>query len=417
MKTSSRLMSPFDVARAHSRTVTAIGPMTLLSGPELQERLHQYTRTGFGKRMTTVPSTKSMRWAQPAQTPVPPLLTYPAVGRSGIDDTLTEFARDTARYLHGTAIGTAGEYLLMSLNHGWGDGHLTLRMNQVMTAPGVFASSRKERRAPLLTALATFFGEHPAAAWQVLKHPRPAPPSTDSGGLTPGDQRPWTPSPRHVSASTPLSVIDDIRRWREETGARVSVSAVFFAATLREMQRQNIAVSNQVFTLFDCRRYLRGMNDVIEVGNNFVAGMDLHVGAVPSPADLNRAIRETADSGRPLLSLTLSGLTTALATGRRGGRKFDVPTSVDSSPVARISFSDVGSIPFPESLWTDGVSERFFNCLSEPAEPDGMVVNFFQAGGAMHISVSFHDNVFDAAQLKAVVDAVTANPLRELVAG
>ncbi|MET0703494.1 MAG: hypothetical protein ABWY93_27945, partial [Mycobacterium sp.] len=391
--------------------------MTLPSGAELQQRFHQYTVTGFGKRLTTVPSTKSMRWARPAQTPVPPLLTYPPVGRSGIDDTLTQFARDTEQYLDGTAIGTAGEYLLMSLNHGWGDGHLTLRMNQVVTAPGVFAATRKERRAPLISAFATFFGRNPAKAWHVLAHPWPTPPSTDAVERPTKPARPWTPSPRNVSASTPLTVVDDIRRWREETGTRVSISSVFFAATLREMQRQNISVSNQVFTLFDCRRYLRGMTDVIEVGNNFVAGIDLHVGAAPSPADLNQAIRHTADSGRPLLSLALSGLRTALATCRRGGRTLDVPTSVDGAPMAKISFSDVGSIPFPETLWTSGVSERFFNCLSEPAEPEGMVFNFFQTGGAMHVAVSFHDNVFDAAQLKAVVEAVVANPLPELVSG
>ncbi|MET0701967.1 MAG: hypothetical protein ABWY93_20125, partial [Mycobacterium sp.] len=385
MKDSSRLMSPFDVARAHSRTITAIGPMTLPSGAELQQRFHQYTVTGFGKRLTTVPSTKSMRWARPAQTPVPPLLTYPPVSRSGIDDTLTQFARDTEQYLDGTAIGTAGEYLLMSLNHGWGDGHLTLRMNQVVAAPGVFASTSKERRAPLISAFATFFGRNPAKAWQILAHPRPTPPSTEAVERPTAPARPWTPSPRNVSASTPLTVVDDIRRWRKATGTPASVSAVFFAAMIRELHRQEVPVSNRVLTMFDCRRYLRDVSDVIEVGSNFVAGVELVVDGVPAPQDLNRAIRHTADNGRPLLSLTLSAIKSAMTTSPFGGGVPADATSAEAAPTARITFSDVGSIPFPESTWTAGVPERFFNCLSEPAEPEGLVVNLFQTGGAVHI--------------------------------
>lgn len=146
-----------------------------------------------------------------------------------------------------------------------GDGHLALRISQVMVAPDASPSSCQERRAPLLTAAHQVFRGAPGCGLAGARTCRSNPAGAESVELNAGHQLPWVPSPCHVSASTDMSVVDDVRRWREATGTRASVSAVFFAATLREFHRQRIPVANRVLTLFNCRRYLREILPIPDV--------------------------------------------------------------------------------------------------------------------------------------------------------
>jgi hypothetical protein len=163
--------------------------------------------------------------------------------------------------------------------------------------------------------------------------------------------------------------------------------------------------------LFDCRRYLPNIDDPMEVNANFVSGLEFRFPDVPTATDIHQMIRAAADSGRPLLSSLMTSARLAAGIVRRQAPSSAATVAFPAR--ARVGLSDAGTMPLPESVWTGDVSERFFNTLSEPADPDGVVITYLQAGGALHVTASFHDNVFDAADIREAIERVARNPLPE----
>lgn len=90
MNRSSRWVSPLDVQRAYSRTVTALGPIVVPPDLERYDRIQGIVRSGFDLKLSMTPSPSSMRWDRPTEALGPQLWTYE------LDDLLTQFARDNA---------------------------------------------------------------------------------------------------------------------------------------------------------------------------------------------------------------------------------------------------------------------------------------------------------------------------------
>jgi hypothetical protein len=413
MTRRARWVSPVDVERASSRWVTALGPVELPAGDDdLARVIADILRDGFDAKLTTVPARSSVRWR--CAEGGPSIMRYPAVDRHGLDEVWTRFARDSAR--SGPLVfGVAGDYLLVAANHGYGDGHLAVRLSLAVAQRSVGPAPR-QRRLPLLTAAGRFFGRNGRAVSEVLRHKLTGDASTPPTTPTlPTGTRPWFPSPRVVSVSVGADVLDDIRRWRTDTATDASVSAVQLAAVMRELDVAGIARHPEVRILFDCRRYLAGLSDPLEVVGNFVVGVDFPLPETPSPAEVNHQIRTATGAGRPLLSMTVSTAQAAATMLRRP--RAVVPATVDTPVRARLTFSDVGPTPFPSSMFTGDVPARLFNSCSEPAEPDGIVVTIFQVGGAVNIAATFHDTVFDPATVREVIGRAARSPIPATAGG
>lgn len=407
-------VSPVDVGRAWSQMVTAIGPIALPD--DLDNFVADIVNTGFNGRLATIPSTTSLRWRR-SDSVAQPVIRYPATDRDGLDEVVTRFARETLG--RGPFLAaTAGDYLLLSINHGWGDARLAIRLNELFTR-GEVEVAPTARKLPLATAVTQFFGKNREMFKQVVKSRLPgaasAAPEIPVVSAEPTGQQLWSRSPRMVSASVDVSVIDDIRRRRKTSGSKASVSSFLFAAAMRELQQAGIARHPGVNILFDCRRYLDGVTDPLEVNANFVSAVEFPFPDVPTPEDVHANIRAAADSGRPLLSATMTSAIVGARVARHQAPSVAVAVEVPAR--ARLGYSDPGLVPFPESVWTGDVSQRFFNTLSEPAEPDGLMITFLQAGGGLHVTASFHDNVFDAAAMREAVERVARNPLPEEALG
>ncbi|SEC16513.1 hypothetical protein [Rhodococcus koreensis] len=396
-----------DLMRSGSRMITAIGPVRLPSIGEIRDTLTVLAHAG-GRHtpIGLVPTTESRRWEHRPQDFLGNVQQLGPCTREDVPRLLTGLARAGAS-VYPLNVAVAGDFLLLDISHGLGDGRLALSLVRAVAGgrsgtPVPEWARTRDSALPLARALTRAFASSPARVAQLLE----SRPSTAHDSC-PVEVVPWGRAPTAVVASAVSGTIAELRRWRDRDLPGASVSSLLFAAVARAMRSRGLKIEDRVDVLFDCRRYLP---DGATVNGNFAAGVRFALSDPGDAAEMSAAIAQATASGRPLASLALS-----IAKFRRrvrAGTAHTAASHVAATPRARLVYSDMGEAALLADLdWTDEPGRRIVTALSEPADPASIVFTSVRRGPELDVSASLHDNVFDPELVRDALADALCDPL------
>ncbi|MDI9973382.1 hypothetical protein [Rhodococcus sp. IEGM 1307] len=405
---STHRASSRDLMRSGSRMITAIGPVRLPSVGEIRDTLTLLAHAG-GRHtpIGLVPTTESRRWEHRPQDFLGQVRELGPCTREEVPQLLTRLARSGAS-AYPLNVAVAGDFLLLDISHGLGDGRLALSLVRAvaggrMGTPVPEWARTRDSALPLACALARTFASSPTRVARLLES-RPA---AAHGSGSAEVVVPWHGAPTAVIASTAPGTTAELRRWRDREMPRASVSSLLFAAVSRAMRSCGLAIDDEVDVLFDCRRYLP---EAATVNGNFAALVRFSLSDPGDAAEMSAAIAQATASGRPLASLALS--TATFRRRVRAGVAHARATHVAADPRARLVYSDMGQAALLADLdWTDGPGRRLVTALSEPADPASIVFTAVRHGPDLDVSASLHDNVFDPELVRSALSDALCDPL------
>ncbi|MFE7423768.1 hypothetical protein [Rhodococcus sp. NPDC057529] len=387
--------------------ITAIGPVRLPSIGEIRDTLTVLAHAG-GRRtpIGLVPATESRRWEHRPQDFLGNVRQFGPCTREEVPRLLTRLARADAS-ASPLNVAVAGDFLLLDISHGLGDGRLALALVRAVAGgrsgtPVPEWARTRDSALPLARALTRTFATSPARVAQLLE-PRPS--TTHEAG--PVQTVPWCRSPTAVVESAVSGTTAELRRWRDRELPGASVSSLLFAAVARAMRSRGLTVDDKVDVLFDCRRYLPGS---ATVNGNFAAGVRFALSDPGDAAEMSAAIAQATASGRPLASLALS--IAKFRRRMRAGTAHTETAHVAATPRVRLVYSDMGEAALLADLdWTDEPGRRIVTALSEPADPASIVFTSVRRGPELDVSASLHDNVFDPELVRDALADALCDPL------
>ncbi|MCV7423759.1 hypothetical protein H7K45_24705 [Mycobacterium yunnanensis] len=406
-------VSALDMTRADTRMITALGPISVPKLDEIADTLRELAVRGAGRTpVGLIPAITSHLWDYDPDRFLGDLVELPACSVDELPALLTEQARRVG-HKNAISVAVAGDYLILDMCHGLGDGRLITMINQVLgerPLPHAYPdwSFGGGTNHPLERAIAGFYGSDPRRAGAMLRARRGAAAIAIAGQDEP--TLPWSRLPAVVAARTNGGTTDELRRHRDRVSPGLSVASIIFSSIVAEMRSCGVELAPTVNVIFDCRRYLPAARRVL---GNFVSGLDLPVADPGDPRLLNRAISEAAACGRPLAALLMS---TSSFRGRyRRGDGYVEETRVPTHPRARLAFSDIGQT-FPGSeMWLSGRAERFYNAVNEPKAPEAIVFTITHRGADFDVTASFHANVFSPTVIQTALDNVAHEPGRHFM--
>ncbi|GAF50753.1 hypothetical protein [Rhodococcus wratislaviensis] len=396
-----------DLMRSASRMITAIGPLRLPSIGEIRDTLTLLAHAG-GRHtpIGLVPTTESRRWEHRPQDFLGQIRELGPCTREEVPQLLTRLARSGAS-AHPLNVAVAGDFLLLDISHGLGDGRLALSLVRAVAGgrtgtPVPEWARTRDTALPLARALTRTFASSPTRVARLLE-------SLPAAAHSPGSAEmvPWHGAPTAVVASAASGTTAELRRWRDREMPGASVSSLLFAAIARAMRSHGLTIDDKVDVLFDCRRYLP---EGATVNGNFAALVRFSLSDPGDPAEMSAAIAQATASGRPLASMALS-----TATFRRrvaAGSAHARATHVAAEPRTRLVYSDMGEAALLADLdWTDEPGRRLVTALSEPADPASIVFTPVRRGPELDVSASLHDNVFDPELVRIALADALCDPL------
>lgn len=295
------------------------------------------------------------------------------------------------------------------MSHSLGDGRLYLTvMSAVLRTAwqGAAVSWPVESggRFPLARAAINTFGRHPLLVSRTISD-RIGPARTSSERTGAGAPRPWLPSRRCAQSWVPRDQADELFSWGRQFAPRASKFALQVAIILRAMRQAGMQVSTDVRVIVDLRRYLGWRY----IDGNFIAGVPMDVDATMSPETISAHISGTNRSGRPLAN--------QLATALRGrGAEPPVDTTVNPAERPRIAFTYMAPVPEIDCLpFLDAAAPVYAGSVP-PAGPWGVTVLLGENPAGLSFNATFHDNVVDAGQMNAALQAAAADPIGLLTA-
>ncbi|MFC0448293.1 hypothetical protein [Rhodococcus jostii] len=396
-----------DMMRSGSRMITAIGPVRLPSIGEIRDTLTLLAHAGGQHTpIGLVPTTASNRWDHRPQNFLGNVQELGPCTREEVPHLLTGLARAGAS-AYPLNVAVAGDFLLLDISHGLGDGRLALSLIRAVAGghsgtPLPEWARTRDSALPLARALSRTFASSPARVAQLLE----ARPSTahDAG---PAEVVSWRSAPTAVVESAPSGTTAELRRWRDRELPGASVSSLLFAAVARAMRSRGVGIDDKVDILFDCRRYLPAG---ATVNGNFAAGVRFPLSDPGDAAEMSAAIAQATASGRPLASLALS--TVNYRRRLRAGTAHTPATHVAAAPRARLVYSDMGEAALLADLdWTDEPGRSLVTALSEPADPASIVFTSVRRGPELDVSASLHDNVFNPELVRTALADALCDPL------
>ncbi|MEV4640073.1 hypothetical protein AB0J80_22260 [Actinoplanes sp. NPDC049548] len=260
-------------------------------------------------------------------------------------------------------------------------------------------------RLPWVRAFAHQFGGHPGRLPAAVRIRRPPPPATSAAS---GAGRHLTVA--YASAASAPGTLTQVRKWRDEHAPGVAVSAVLFSAMYATMRR-NLGEPDPAgfVVLVDARRYLPAG---LTVEGNFVWGEHVRPTSPEDPAAVAAAVAELVRSRRVLTMLGLHNLRSALhRVGapmlRTPGRSRAVTPATPARPHLTVTYLGRND-SFAALPWSLHDQARIIGVVS-PSGPRGITVAMDELDDALHITASYHPEVFDSRTVTAaVVDAAQA---------
>ncbi|MCI4658139.1 hypothetical protein [Cryobacterium zhongshanensis] len=313
----------------------------------------------------------------------------------------------------------AGDYLLQFFDHSVGDSVLLLSLPAAIlgvAAGGPLPEWLGERTArhPLADAVRHTFLRHPGqflAAVNARQDPRAELDArAEAVGLPdpvrprPRETRPWRPEPAFSAVTITKDSAKLIRSWSRKHAGGASFTAVLTMMLRRALERSGVPVAPASTLVYDLRRYLPPGSTVF---GNFITGIPLRVANPDDPEQLDARIQETVASARPLAAL-LAGA----AKHRLRPAPVPVPDRVPVDPVATLVLSNAGvSRSLQQLPWTrtEGTPHHaIFGVRTVGAEQLSVLLTILD--GDVHITATFHGNVFDPAAVAGALRLMAAEP-------
>ncbi len=401
-----------DMMRTDARMVSVVGPVHLGAPGKIADTVRALVAAGGpSNRMGLVPSRETSRWQFDPDQFFTGVTRLPDCEYGDLASLLTGYAR-TSTNPDPLSIGLAGDFLIVDLCHGLGDGRMITMLNQAL-AEGVtpdavpaWFSSREYGR-PLPRAAARWFSRDPRRSVQLVRSVTGRDATTESGPATAPVDRPWQPMPTTVFARAGTATLDRIRDWRKGNAADVSLSALLFAAVSSAIGTAGIEVDPKLNVIFDCRRYLPPQ---AQVSGNFVTGVDLSVVDPTDPAEISAEVARAGATGRPMAAMSLASR--SFRRSRSAGTAYDVAGEVTTRPRAKLCFSNLGQVFAGATIpWSAPPTQCIYNTINTSKDPESIVVTIFRIGNQTDVSASFHENVFDRAAVRAALKDAVADPV------
>ncbi|WP_137725044.1 hypothetical protein [Prescottella subtropica] len=405
-------VTELDRLRAADRSVTVAGPVDIGSVDDLRAALVQFAGVGPQTRAGLVASGTSTEWVYDPDAVAGAVDELPATPPDEIGGLA---ARLRTRDLGAASIRMtlSGTYVALDCSHGIADGRVQAAMLGIVTRAAQVgevpdAWSRPEDRFLVARAVARTFGSDPRRVASLCRDRRTARHrAAGVDGAVDLEAPPWQPSSASRYSRQGPDVIRALRRWRDTSAQGASMRAVTLTAFAEAVRQVGIPTAPRVHILVDARRFLS--RDVVCNGN-FAVGLDIPETCSPVEAtvEIVRAMR----TGRPLATLGAVSVKSMLARRRPPVRPPSGPDLRGCPTPARIAYSDIGRVPETGGVsWSAVATERHCAVFTDPSGPDGITFVGVEIDGTRHLSVSFHDNVFDADSVQRALDLVAVDPV------
>lgn len=256
-------------------------------------------------------------------------------------------------------------------------------------------------RLPLARAIGYQLATKPARLPRALRVARAPQPVATTGGAS------WRPAVAHHAARSAPGMIAELRRWRDAHMPGVTVGSMLFAVVHVAVERVlGPPDPPGLVVLVDARRYLPGQ---VAVEGNFAWGEHLRPADPGDPRAVHAALRDLLGSRRALTMLALHNV--AAAVRRDPSPEPQVRAAV---PRPHLTVTYLGRAhPYAPLDWADAEKRRLIDVVT-PGGPQAVTVALEELGGALHVTATYHANVFDPAAVAAVTETVANDPVELL---
>ncbi|GAA0806220.1 hypothetical protein [Spirilliplanes yamanashiensis] len=297
-----------------------------------------------------------------------------------------------------------GPYAGIAMSHATGDARLgdALFAEILAAATGgrtAWHPYPRPARLPLARAIGHQLVTKPGRLPRALRVAR-APRATGGAGA-------WTPAVAHHAARSAPGMIAELRRWRDAHAPGISVGSVLFSVVHAAVERVlGPPDPPGLVVLVDARRYLPAG---AAVEGNFAWGEHLRPRDPNDPRAVHAEMRDLLGSRR---ALTLLALHNARAAVRRDAAVEPQGRATDPRPHLTVTYLGRADAYAPLD-WADPEKRRLVDVVT-PGGPQAVTVALEELGGALHVTTTYHANVFDPAAVAAVTEAVAGDPVELL---
>lgn len=336
----------------------------------------------------------------------------PATSDSVIECALTQYqdlsARTPLRFV------VAGDYLIEVADHVLGDGRAFVdRFTAVARLAagyevdfGYFQASPVDR--PVVRALRNLlWPPHREAAELFKTLLKPA--AVTRRKQVAGSHAPWQPSPAVCYAYSPTPVQTALRTNIKSSSHPATMASAHAVILRRALMAADVPLYPWQTVVIDLRRYLPpGSGPVV---GNFISGPIMSGDILDDPERLSHILQQWIHAGYPLAAL-VAGL------ARQRFARASPITTAPIFPRANLVFSSLTSDPELPPVSKNGDSPPGIYALCSPST-DPEKVNFMvtATSGALHITASFHDNVFDTDAIGRALELAAQDPVGLLASG
>ncbi len=403
--------SAMDRAVAPTRIVCAVGPVADLDETRVRANLQAAERASQTPRLALDPRPDALHWRY----------------RTGIAEASVWRRDDLSTDDLGRLVATirnrreprgplevliCGDYLVVDLSHGVGDGQMGLMLMAVLAgeispeAAATLAVGLPENAAR--RAVWQHYSAHPRAlvdAWRLRAAHKAPPPGP--AGLRHIDH--WRRHKNSVSAFMEPAAVARLRDWAKTNAAGSTTASVTVALWLAALHSVGVRLDPRVMVLMNCRRYLGP--DYLMAHGNFAVGLPLLMPARATAPRIAATVRDVIDSGWPLAVLQVAELKAALRRGVPvgGATGADVPDRI------RLSVSDLGRLSmFDNVRWSSNRPPQVAAFL-EPDGADAVTMLVSELAGGRTFTVSFCDQMIAPSIIDEALAEMCNAPVKTLL--
>jgi hypothetical protein len=401
-RTRIPMARPDRLVRGHI-TANAIGPLTMPDRAAIVDALVTIAATGPGARVGLQFGVDETSWRYDRTQLRAVCEAMVVVGKPLAADTIAEQLGRLADEMDLTIPLTwviAGDYLVQLYEHSIGDGLLMLGLPEaVFAVAGGSSVPDWLAAAPVRNAVASAFlhtfGRHPAQVRSLLQSR-----TGTTSGTTAGAETVWEPDYAIAFSRGDASGNRSIREWSKSRGGRVSFTAAVMSLLGTALRAGGIAVSDDSTLVVDVRRYLP--EGTVHTGN-LITGIPLSGIDVADPVAIEAQIGRMLESGRPAASLA-AGVAKHLA----GRREEALPVTRAVPARAQVVMSNMGvSVALSNLPWRTASGEGDVLFTNRPIGPQEIGILAAVVGGNLHLTATFHANVFDRDAVNTALGLVT----------
>lgn len=405
-------VGPLDVAAASDPVWVVVGPVSGDAAIRFRDVLARMAAHGPTFRVGLLPDPTSNSWR----------FTSRPGGDLGIDldaaDTPEAILDRVVGHQPSTAIavGNAGEYLCVCLDHGIGDSHVMMEMVAGIASPGapegfIEPVPNPNVNRPLRDALATHVRTNAHRGATIAKAVGATAVSVFGRARTMLAGNDVTASSIKVSGyeavfvKSPCDFVSRVRSWRDACHPGASVTSMIILAIHRALRDSGIPVADDVEVLVDLRRFLRPGSQTL---GNMYAVTEVNAAPEVSFLEFSREFREQTTSNWPLVkTAVLQALgRVMLCLGRRKPPAWWVDgTEVDpAGGRVQLTVSDISKMPSTAKLAFSRPAEGVLAVALPPGTPRSVTLAIWVSSvGEVQVTATLSGEVVDRERVRSAL--------------